>query len=545
MPSTAAQPPDRAPVVSLHERLLSAWFIVPLQCLVIIASRIGPILLGAELNPDESQMMAQVMRLKLHAIPWRGMDGTTSGPLNTWALSLAHAVGVPLDYHWIHFLAAAILAATCALTYATLRVLCDRTIAAWGAAASTMTLVLGVNCPYYSSELLPALLAATALLCIAVSLTRPRLRAFTDLACAAAVGVLPWTKLQAVIGAVAIGAWLLWRMSRPLVRDPAPANVRRNVLRAVGVVVLPSALLLAVIIAGGAWTDFWSSYVLSNLTYAGRLNPVGIVRRGLTLLWTPPGYELTGVLLFTAAWWRFGRTGWGAATAPLRAFLGIVAVFTGATLLAVLTPRSFHSHFAVLLVQPLALLAACLLATARVPAHVGADERVAVGAFALLVLGVPLICVPATFANVRGTLAACQSVAMTPDARIAATLRSIAPGGARLVVWGWMPALYVRTGMAPATRHAVCHFVIDPGPGREHLRASFLEDVRTERPEVIVDAIAAGCFRWGWDSTRRLDSYPELSEFVHENYDLVADVSLDEVVVLVHELGQQIGRAHV
>jgi hypothetical protein len=295
-----------------------------------------------------------------------------------------------------------------------------------------------------------------------------------------------------------------------------------------GALLAPSALLLAVVVAGGAWTDFWHSYVLGNLTYVGRPNPVGIVRRALALPWAPPGYQLTGVLLFAAAWWRFGRAGLATTPAPLRSFLGAVAVFTGATVVAVLTPRTILPHYYVLLIQPLALLGACLLATGRASGDHGFDERVASGWFAVLVLGLPLISIPATLASVRATLAARPWVESTPDARIASAVRSIAPPGARLVVWGWMPALYVRTGMAPGTRHTVCHFVIDRGPAREHLRAGFLDDVRTERPEVIVDAIAAGCFRWGWGSTQRLDSFPELFEFVQAHYDLVSELTIDE-----------------
>jgi hypothetical protein len=89
-----------------------------------------------------------------------------------------------------------------------------------------------------------------------------------------------------------------------------------------------------------------------------------------------------------------------------------------------------------------------------------------------------------------------------------------------------MPSLYVETGIAPGTRHAVCHFVIDPGPARQHLRASFFADIRRERPEVIVDAVAGGCFRWSWGSSERLGSFPELAEYVRRNYVLAAEEEL-------------------
>ena len=97
-----------------------------------------------------------------------------------------------------------------------------------------------------------------------------------------------------------------------------------------------------------------------------------------------------------------------------------------------------------------------------------------------------------------------------------------------MVVWGWMPGLYVETGIPPGTRHAVCHFVIDPGPSRDRLRASFLGDIQREAPDVIVDAIADGCFRWGWGRRERLDSFPELALLVQRDYTLVEERSFGE-----------------
>ena len=501
--------------------------VVPLLTLVVVASRLGPIRLGSELNPDESQLMAQVMRLPLHPVPWRGVDGTTSGPLNTWALALAHTAGVPLDYPAVHALAAVLLAASCALAYATLRVLAGRTLAVWGAAASAVaiTLAQGANYTHYSSELLPSLLESVALFCIALSLARPHARALPGLVCGVAIGALPWVKLQALAGAVALGAWVLWRNAA----GPDHAHRRRNAVLFIAAALLPSALLLAVVIAGGAWADFWSSYVLGNAGYVGRVTLGGVARRGLALVTAPAGFSLIGVVCFVGGWWLLGRPGWrSAAASPLRDFSGAVALLTTATLLSVLTPRAFLAHYHVLLFQPLAIGAACVLAMWRPPGARGPGRRLALGLFVALVLGSPLLSIPAAVAGARESLALRRRVDATAEARVASAVRAVAPGGRRLAVWGWMPALYVRTGMIPATRHAVCHFVIDPGPARDHLRASFLDDVRTERPDVIVDAVAGGCFRWSWEPTDRLASFPELSEFVSAHYQLVSELTLDE-----------------
>jgi len=522
MSSNAGQPATRRGAAWAGSHWLSAWVVVPAIVLIVVGSKLAAIGAASELNVDESQLMAQVMRLRIDPVPWRGMDGTTGGPLNTWALALAHAGGLPLDYRWVHLLAAIVLAATCVLTYATLRVLVDRALAAWGAAAHAVAIAL-TSAHFYSSELLPALLSSLVLLGAAVHVARPRWRPLAGTLSAVVIGALPWTKLQAVTGSGVLALWFLYH----IVGDPEPdsgvARGRRDLVLFACALVAPTVFVLARVVAGGAWADFWDSYVLGNLSYVGRPSPLAFVRRTFILLFAPPNHQVTGTVWLAAAWWSFGRPGWNALSTPLRDFAVGAAVFTAGTTLAVLTPRVSLPHYYLLLVQPLALLAACVLAAGR---ESGGWGSIALPWLAGLVLAAPLADLPAALAGARATLALGRAADATPEARVARAVRAAAPNATRLAVWGWMPALYVRTGMAPATRHAVCHFVIDPGPARERMRASFLADVRRERPGVIVDAIASGCFRWGWGTAQRLESFPELFAFVRANYDPAPDVSL-------------------
>src|SRR5262249_33545906 len=55
---------------------------------------------GVELNVDESQMLAQAHKYLFDWMPWRSVDGTTSGPLNSYVLLWAHLVGLPFTY-WV------------------------------------------------------------------------------------------------------------------------------------------------------------------------------------------------------------------------------------------------------------------------------------------------------------------------------------------------------------------------------------------------------------------------------------------------------------
>src|SRR4029077_7071750 len=61
-----------------------------------------------------------------------------------------------------------------------------------------------------------------------------------------------------------------------------------------------------------------------------------------------------------------------------------------------------------------------------------------------------------------------------------------------LAIWGWVPGVYLLTGMPPATRDAIGHFVITEGAMQPYFRARFLNDLRAHEPDLFVDAVAPG-----------------------------------------------------
>src|SRR5262249_48456678 len=60
--------------------------------------RLPSVLWTAELNPDESQMIAQAMRFLVHPVPWRDVDGITGGPLDSLLLSVPMLLGAPATW---------------------------------------------------------------------------------------------------------------------------------------------------------------------------------------------------------------------------------------------------------------------------------------------------------------------------------------------------------------------------------------------------------------------------------------------------------------
>jgi len=66
---------------------------------VLLAWRWPFLLSATELgNPNESQLVAGAITLSYDPVFYRSVDGTTSGPLNFYALLPTHWLGIPHDY---------------------------------------------------------------------------------------------------------------------------------------------------------------------------------------------------------------------------------------------------------------------------------------------------------------------------------------------------------------------------------------------------------------------------------------------------------------
>ncbi len=56
-------------------------------------------------------------------------------------------------------------------------------------------------------------------------------------------------------------------------------------------------------------------------------------------------------------------------------------------------------------------------------------------------------------------------------------------------------------------------------PAAGLLSPHYLEDIKHSRPEIFVDAVHALSFMWfDWTEKDRIESFPELAKFIHENY---------------------------
>jgi hypothetical protein len=206
-----------------------------------------------------------------------------------------------------------------------------------------------------------------------------------------------------------------------------------------------------------------------------------------------------------------------------RRLLVALAIYMGGALLAASRPETLFAHYANFLLFPAVCLGGIAVANAT------PRSRRAWFVVSALIAIVPLsvhVCHYYRFAvAMRAELRHPTADSNDRIAGVVEEIRHTRPVTS-LAIWGWAPGVYVLTGIPPATRDAIGHFVISPGPLQGYFRRRFVGDLRRRMPDVFIDAIAPGPLLWNWSLADGYESDPELRLFVDQNYELVDQLEL-------------------
>ncbi len=484
--------------------------------LLLLAWRWPWLLVPVEFNPDESQLIAGALTLRVDPVFWRSVDGTTSGPLNFYALLPLTWLGLPADYFSARLTGlilvwASLLAGGWALRQLGAGILAPVAVAP---AALFFAATTDGDFVHYSSEhvvlaLVPFALGAGA-----------RYAAGGDRrwlwAGGLAAGAVPWAKLQ---GAPLAAVALLWLAVRAWRREAGAR--RRGVLGGLAAAATGPALAFgALTLATGEFGTLLHRYVLQNLHYVEEAATFGpaigrLAERALRLgqfpVWALPVTALALGALIVA-----GRRGHRPAVPA-----GLAAALLGAAAVAVAVPRRDFLHYLLLFAPALVLLAGAGLATIW-PATAGAARRrwlvAALVLFAAIPLGQRARWGPP---EVLGRLPGERAQAAHGDGLV---LRRLAQEGDRLAIWGWSARTYVEAGLAQATRDAHSYWATVDSPVRPAQRDVYLRDFRRHRPAFFLDATGPGAFFFGRREEAGHETFPALAEEIRRGYVLLIDL---------------------
>lgn len=484
------------------------------------------LLVAQQLNPDESSFIAQAHAASVHGLPWRDFDGTTSGPLNTYALLVLHWIGAPFAFATARWCGFALRLGSLAAVYAAVRIRWGDEAARMPVLACLVFFALGASDTdyvHYSSETLPAFLVALLGVCAAAVERRVPGRTVATACAGLLAGALPFSKLQVLPVDCALGGMVFALLA-------ARRELRLLALFAACAFVVP-ALVLVPVWNAGSWRDFVISYIRQPLVYAdaGVLRPA-FPHEPLRMLGNAP------FALFAAAGALFvliGIAAWrGRRLRPSDgAWIGAAAVVVAAAGYAI--ERAHHplGHYLLLMIVPAAWLVGGVLGPSYRPPS--PRVRLAVASAAAVFV---IVCGDVATIRVNPFLAASlgttTELAWYQDAVLRLSVRAPAerdllhtvPADASMAVWGWEPDVYVVSGAVMGTRDSQTQFAMWRGPYREYYRERFLRDVRRRRPAFFLDAVRAKRYPFMTltSPADRHESDARLTAYVDRNYRFVA-----------------------
>jgi hypothetical protein len=519
----------------------SEWVFLALAGCTVLVWRWPAMLWPQPMNIDEGQWAACALKATYDFAPWRGFDGTTSGPLNSYILALPALFGAQITFFSIRVIAyCLIMSAIYALYF----------IVKWthGANIARLSIVppiafLGLTWEWdflhYSSEDFPIFLTTMGMAAAVCLVSNDRTKGTRLTACVVGglfLGSTGFAKLQALPIALATLAFMAGVIFSTR-RSSAKEAWTEAIATMVAFSIVPDAIAIS-LLSTGEWNDAVISYIKSAVVHVTSGTTVGFAFFFRTAI-TYATFAVCSLFLIVAGIiamsgrWRFTRR---AATFSVCALACLLVC-----LLVTVVPRHAYPHYLLFTVLPLSYCVATVLQFTR-DANLWKGREMLLSSVVTAWFLVPALSLsiahPAPYLGVMRDMllrASPELSSLLPFQETAPqvhAIRKYAPPGTRIAIWGWMPHYYVETQTIMATRDAHTKPQLTPGPYQEYFRERFLSDIRTQPPPLFIDAVAPLSFGYKDRATQGFGTFPALAAFIDENYLLKEDVEGVRIFVL-------------
>ena len=544
-----------------------------------------PTLLESEFNPDEGQFLASAHKLFYDPNFFHSVDTGTSGPLNIYPLMLPEILGFSPDFASSRVIVLLIVLLSVFLLYRSIALVATEELARFGILPLVAAFAVFKNTEliHYSSEHVPLLLISTALYFSVRVLRSPSEASLPLFVLGLLVSSAFFAKIQSVPilaaeASVAIAcvyatghAGKVWRPALLFIAGGLPLPIMNTIL----------------CVSSGVWSDFWTSYIRANFSYAAthssfvqnlqgfmvfllgtneilfflfvilamgvayladrmrqqvtseqstfvQLAAVATVIAVAILL--PPLDRLTiyaflGLLAigFLPAYLIFMYRRGSLGDDPVRWFGILAGASSAAALFSVYAAHHTFIHYLLLLFVPLCACAAWMLIREAAP-------PVRTPFLALLTV---LVVTYQSYLWSFQDEQVFRNVATTIRPPEGDYIRSLVTPAARIFVWGWTVRPYLASGHVPSTRDTNvsncfrAYNLMTSPPEITLTRASqeisayyerrILHDLRAKPPELFIDAV--GPTSWFLNDRKYygFEQFPEIADFVKTNYVFLSD----------------------
>jgi len=456
----------------------------------LLCSRYHILLYPHELNIDESQFISQAHGYTRTWIPF-SQDGHTCGPLNYYILMWPAALGTPITYFTIRLTGFIFILLT--VLYA------RRAVALIAGNRPSYLLTLPLVSFYffayengfvhYSSEHFPDLLLAFSIWQIAKYWRLGHARFFL---LGFILGAIPFTKLQASPLAV-----YLFAIATGLILYYGPRRAKGSWPRECVALFLGGAtfplIIIVPLLAVGTLGDAIHRYIIITSQYGAGVMTTDLIPLPHLIqylaedgpqftLYFAGMMSLAAVILLTWVGREKAQRSW------LIGF-ALAAIYLALTIYAVLKPDLAYAHYLLLLPQPVLFLLAWIFRGYRLHRPASLQKNSAAVASALIAIS--FFSIP-MYLFMQHKLPHLHDAAYTREPAIdpvSIYIKSVATPDDFMANWGYSTKYYVEANVPPGVRDFATLYEPLPNPSYDYYRNGFLEDLKKNKPKVIVDSI--------------------------------------------------------
>ena len=461
----------------------------------------------AELNPDESQTLASAKILSEDPIPWRSVDTTTSGPLNSYVYMWTYAFGDDPTYlsKRVTSVLLAIITILC-LELCAFKILGHhRSFLAVLPAVLFFAFSSGIDFVHASTEYLPGCMLSIALTFIIYSLKDETNRTY-NIIIGIVLGLIPFAKLQASLLALFLGLFIVILIGNR-------RGWRSKELVVVIIAAISPALFFTVVtMIGGSFNDMIMRSFAQALMYKGDQWELSYFQRFQRLVRCSEELMLitasTTSLFIAAILVKFKNKSLSTSTQ-----LAIAMSWFLIGVYSVVKSGFIFPHYLTLLVAPVSILLIVILSEFdNLPSSAN------IGLYTILpfLLTAEQCLRPDEHKNVAAFI---LNKPMLQD-ELSQYLAKELKKGDRLGIWGWTPKYFVESNTRSATRDLASYFLLIDRPYTLKYRETYTADLIASRPKIFIDTATdlADDVSFPPQDKRRYTCYEPLANFIDKNY---------------------------
>lgn len=486
-------------------------FTLLVSCTILIW-RAPFIFYSAELNPDESQTLASARILRDDPIPWRSVDTTTSGPLNSYIYMWTYGLGEHPTY-LSKRITSVIL---CIITVLCLQLTASIILGLYRSYISTLTVVLfftfssGSDFVHASTEYLPGCMLAIASTIVAFGY-KNGVKSLHGILVGFILGLIPFAKLQASLLALSLGLILV------VVILNQKGWHSKELYLTIAAAITPAIFFVSITAISGSFNDMVMRYFAQGVLYKGDQWKLSLLERFQRISRCSEEWLLIlggTVSLFICS---------------IAVRLKVKNIFNPPQLIVAFTwfiigvysivkSGFIFPHYLTLLITPLSIL--CFVALSDLDKI---SPNCNLGLLALM----PLSLTSAEFIRADEHKVVSEYILKRPILQddLSRYLASELKEGDSLAIWGWTPKYFIESNARSATRDLVSYYLLIEGPYKNKYRVAYTEDIKRNSPKFFIDTATdlSDDPSFPPHDKRRYTCHAPLAEFINSKYDKIGE----------------------